>query len=118
MCASVSVTAFKLYYADLVYSCTGDDTLLLCITSLRQKMVQDESVVPIEVRRDFVLLDALREAHKKKFDPRKYLKVSCAATLNVTDMCYVMLLTSQYPVLVYLSQAFRCVFMRLSTCRW
>ena len=36
----------------------------------------DELLLPIEVRRDFVLLDALREARKKKFDPRKYLKVS------------------------------------------
>ena len=53
-----------------------------------------------------MFLDALREARKKKFDPRKYLKVSCAATLNMTDMCCVMLLTSQFPVLVYLSQAF------------
>jgi hypothetical protein len=35
----------------------------------------DELLLPIEVRRDFVLLDALREAHNKKFDPRKYLKV-------------------------------------------
>ncbi len=59
-----------------VYSSTGDDTLLLCVSSLRQKMLSnDELLLPIEVRRDFVLLDALREARKKKFDPRKYLKV-------------------------------------------
>ena len=65
MCASVSVTAFKVYYADLVYSRTGDDTLLLCITSLRQKMVQDESVVPIEVRRDFVIGCLKRSSQKE-----------------------------------------------------
>ena len=28
-------------------------------------MLTDESVLPIEIRRDFVLLDALRESRKK-----------------------------------------------------
>ena len=64
MCASVSVTVLKVYYADLVFSCTGDDTLL-CITSLRQKMVQDESVVPIEVRRDCVFGCLKRSSQKE-----------------------------------------------------
>lgn len=45
-------------------------------------MLPIESILPIEVRRDFVLVDALREAHKKKFDPRKYLRVSCTSRFH------------------------------------
>ena len=59
-----------------VCSFTGEDTLLQAITSLKYKMVPDEDL-PIEVRRDFLLQDALREARKKKFSPNKYLKVRC-----------------------------------------
>ena len=66
-----------------MHSSTGDDTLLLCITSLRQKMLPIESVLPIEVRRDFVLLDALREARKKKFDSRKHLRVSYTSRFHL-----------------------------------
>ncbi len=36
---------------------------------------QREDILCIEVRRDFVLTDALKEGHKRKFDPLKLLKV-------------------------------------------
>ena len=53
-------------------SSTGDDTLAVYYFFEAEKL-PSELLLPIEVRRDFVLLDALREAHKKKLDPRKYL---------------------------------------------
>lgn len=35
----------------------------------------DENCLSIEVRRDFIIHDALREGRKRKFDPWKNLKV-------------------------------------------
>ena len=49
--------------------------ILFCST-LKHKMVPDE-YLPIEVRRDFLLQDALREARKIILYPNKYLKVRC-----------------------------------------
>lgn len=37
---------------------------------------QPEDMLCIEIRRDFVLTDALREGRKRKFDPLKALRVS------------------------------------------
>ena len=36
----------------------------------------DADTTEIDVRRDYVLMDALNEGHKKRFDPTKLLKVS------------------------------------------
>ena len=44
-----------------------------------------ENVLSVDVRRDFVLVDALREAHKKKFDPRKYMKVQYVVCSSILD---------------------------------
>ena len=38
-------------------------------------MMSTENMLCVDVRRDFVLVDVLREARKKKFDHRKHLKV-------------------------------------------
>lgn len=35
----------------------------------------DDSVLHIDVRRDCLISDAIREGQKSKFDPRKVLKV-------------------------------------------
>lgn len=46
--------------------------------------ISDEDCLSIEVRRDYIINDALREGRKKKFDPWKNLKVSTLmqCTLN------------------------------------
>lgn len=54
-------------------SSAGGNTLSSSVTSLRLAMIPTD--LTIEVRRDFVLVDAMREARKKKFDAKKNLKV-------------------------------------------
>ena len=44
--------------------------------SLLQKRMCSLGPVPIEVRRNYLLTDALKEAGKKKFDVTKKIKVS------------------------------------------
>ena len=59
-------------------------------TNIRIPAVTSEEweVIPrtsIDVRRDFVVQDGIREARKKRFDPSKLLRVSfskCACTCN------------------------------------
>lgn len=42
---------------------------------LLQRQLCEDSVLHIHVRRDCLLLDAMKEATKKKFDPKKRLRV-------------------------------------------
>ena len=51
-------------------------TQLQCAISLMQKRMCTLGPVPIEVRRSYLLADALKEAGKKKFDVTKKIKVS------------------------------------------
>lgn len=52
-----------------------EDTLLGLLSQLKRNMMPDKSLLCVDVRRELVLVDALREAKKKKFDPKKHLKV-------------------------------------------
>ena len=54
-------------------SSAGGSTLFSSVNLLKLAMIPTD--LTIEVRRDFVLVDAMREARKKKFDARKNLKV-------------------------------------------
>lgn len=54
-------------------SSAGGNTLFSSVNLLKLAMIPTD--LTIEVRRDFVLVDAMREARKKKFDARKNLKV-------------------------------------------
>lgn len=48
---------------------------LQVIRLLQRQVMASEEILCIDVRRDYLLTDALREARKKKFDPRKPIKV-------------------------------------------
>ena len=54
-------------------SSAGGNTLFSSVNLVKLAMIPTD--LTIEVRRDFVLVDAMREARKKKFDARKNLKV-------------------------------------------
>ena len=41
-------------------------------------MEPKDNLMCLEIRRDHILADSLREARKKKFDPRKRIKVKFA----------------------------------------
>lgn len=79
---------------DLVFS--EPQTTLDCVSELRAQMNftmpstdegwMDAEVTEIDVRRDFVLVDALKEGRKKRFDPRKLLKVSSHILLVKVEM--------------------------------
>ena len=62
----------------VLYSPCSD--LASAIRSLQHKvMSSDDDPVCLEVRRDCLLIDSLKDARKKKFDPKKALKV---------ELCY------------------------------
>ena len=66
---------------ELLYSSYSD--LASAIRSLQHKVMgPDDSVMCLEVRRDCLLVDSLKEARKKKFDPKKPLKVQNNTVLN------------------------------------
>ena len=50
------------------------------IRLLQRQVMASEETLCIDVRCDYVLTDALREARKKKFDPRKPIKVLIIVT--------------------------------------
>ena len=52
------------------------------IKSLRAN-IDYNSTLSIEVRRKFVLSDALREAKKNKFNPKKFIKVIIKNVIHV-----------------------------------
>ncbi len=52
----------------------GDTDLVSTIRQLSSGMTKD--LMYIEVRREFILEDAIRFSHKKKFDPYKDFKVT------------------------------------------
>lgn len=56
-----------------------DDCIEGVIRSLKGQLVED--VLTIEVRRDFIWPDAMREARKKKFNPNKQIKVAINRSL-------------------------------------
>ena len=63
------------------------------IESLKRELQDSEYPLCINVRRDHLLADALREARKKRFDPRKYLKVmtvdsTVSNLFNIGDFCW------------------------------
>ena len=52
------------------------DNLSSAICHLHKKfMNSDDNPMCIEVRRDYILIDGLKEVRKKKFDPKRQLKV-------------------------------------------
>ena len=53
----------------------GSSTSLVNEIKSLQKNIDNDSTLHIEVRRNFVLSDALREARKNKFNPKKFIKV-------------------------------------------
>ena len=52
-----------------------NETALVDEIKSLQKNIDYDSSLRIEVRRNFVLSDALREARKNKFNPKKFIKV-------------------------------------------
>ena len=61
----------------LFYRVENNSSSLASAIQTLRKNVDDDSVLHIEVRRGFILSDAIKEAHKKKFNPKK-IKVQCA----------------------------------------
>ena len=55
---------YNIYYSDLQV-----------IRLLQRQVMASEETLCIDVRREYLLTDALCEARKKKFDPRKPIKV-------------------------------------------
>ena len=53
----------------------GSSLSLITEVESLDKNIKHNSILHIEVRRDFVLCDALKEARKDKFDPKKFIKV-------------------------------------------
>ena len=55
---------------------SGFSDMSSAIRDLQKKfMNSDDNPMCIEVRRDYILMDGLKEARKKKFDPKRQLKV-------------------------------------------
>ena len=54
---------------------SGFSDMSSAIRDLQQKFMNSDDPMCIEVRRDYILMDGLKEARKKKFDPKRQLKV-------------------------------------------
>lgn len=62
-----------------------------------QRQMMEPGIVCIDIRREFVLEDALREARKKKFSPKKKLKVKVTLlTKKLIFSLYIILLSLGY----------------------
>ena len=67
--------AFIIIIMFITYCLFNNYSDLEAIRLLQHQVIASEEILCIDVRRDFLLTDALREARKKKFDPRKPIKV-------------------------------------------
>ena len=81
--------------------------LMSAIKSLR-KNVDEDDTMRIEVRREFLLKDALREAHKKKFSPCRNMKVIVIVMLISTKL-------AESSVVLFCLNVFSCVFFLLKS---
>ena len=99
--------------------------LQLAISALRKKL-SIGSPLAIEVRRDYVLIDALKEAGKKKFDVNKKIKVSvCKYKCTCIHMCMSTGLTLSIFIVLFKAQTCTCTnvlehtqFITAYTCMW
>ena len=58
-----------------MFHCPCSDLSDAIRTLKKELMNPDDSSMCLEVRRDCLLVDCVREARKKKFNPKKHLKV-------------------------------------------
>lgn len=51
-----------------------------------KRNIDNENVCVLEVRRDFVLLDTMKQVHRKKFDPKKFFKARFSFKLHYMSL--------------------------------